>query len=360
MDAYLKDIYYDPANPASFSGPLKLYRAVKNEGQYNITLSEIKKWLQKQEPYTIHRQLRRKFPRNRVIVAGIDDQWDVDLMDLSSLAKFNDGIHYILLVIDIFSKFVWLRSLRSKTGKEVAEAFQSIFSEGRIPKYIRSDKGQEFKAQKVQTVFKKEKVHHFVTQNEVKANYAERAIKTIKSKIFRYLSAKQTYRYIDVLSDIANSYNHTYHRTIGMSPVEVTKQNETSLWWTVYAPKTKLPRKRKFKFRVGDYVRISHLRAPFTREYDEKWTGEIFKISERFYRSNLPIYRLIDFHNEEVKGTFYEPELQKVIADEDTMWKVEKILKTRTRKGEKEYYVKWMYWPNSFNSWVKASDMTQI
>ena len=66
---------------------------------------------------------------------------------------------------------------------------------------------------------------------------------------------------------------------------------------------------------VGDRVRISHLRKIFTREYDEKWSGEIFVVSERRLRGGLPIYRLKDYLEDEIKGTFYQAELQKVTCD---------------------------------------------
>lgn len=360
MDEYLASVYYNPANPASFSGPTKLYRVVRHNGRYDISLSDIKEWLQRQEPYTLHRSLKRRFKRNKVIVAGIDDQWDADLIDVANIQKYNDGTRYILLVIDIFSRFLWLRPLKSKQGKAVASAFESILSEGRKPRYIRSDKGQEFRAAPVQNLFAKNKIHHFVTHNEQKANFAERCIKSIKSRMYRYFTYKNTYHYLDILPELAESYNNTYHRSIHMKPSEVSKDNETTLWWDQYTPRNYDKRSKKFKFSIGDRVRISYLRTVFTREYDQKWTGEVFKISSRFHRGGLPVYKLMDYHDEEITGTFYEPELQKVSVSDNALWKIEKILKSRTRKGHKEHFVKWLHWPSKYNSWVKAEELEDI
>ena len=235
---YLSTIYYDPAHPASFAGPNKLFQEVKKEGRFNISLNRIRKWLQSQEVYSIHRPLRRKFSSNRVIVNGIDDQWDFDFMDMSALTKKNDGVKYLLLVIDIFSKYIFVRPLKNKTVSEVVKAFKSIFAEGRQPKLARSDKGSEFKGQLLK-LFKDLGIHHFVTQNEGKANYAERCIRTQKNSIYRYLSHTQKERYIEKLPDLVSSYNQSFHSTICMAPSEVNKSNERGLWWYMYWPKSK-------------------------------------------------------------------------------------------------------------------------
>lgn len=91
-------------------------------------------WLQRQEPYSLHRPLKRSYQRNIVIVTGIDDQWNVDLMDMAKFAKYNNGHNFILVVIDIFSKYLLLRSLKNKQGESVSKALTEIPSEGRNPK----------------------------------------------------------------------------------------------------------------------------------------------------------------------------------------------------------------------------------
>ncbi|CAG2208281.1 unnamed protein product [Mytilus edulis] len=364
-EKYLRNIYYNPANPASFAGPDKLYRFVRTDGKFVLSKYKIRKWLQRQEPYSLQRPLKRSFKRNRVIVIGIDDQWDIDLMDMSKFSKFNSGFNFILVVIDIFSKYVWLRPLKNKKGESVANALKHVLSEGRSPNRIRTDKGQEFRSRLVESLLKQRTIQHLFAQNtEIKANYVERVIKTIKSKIMRFITSKQSYDYVDNLQNFANSYNKTFHRTIGMAPDKVTISKETNLWWKMYWPKRLQPKTEKvrkpFRFKIGDKVRITYMRNPFTREYDEKWSGEIFKISQRILRGGLPVYRLIDFQDEEISGTFYQSEVQKVDVREDDMWKVEKILKTKGKGPNKQYYVKWLHWPKKFNSWIKARDFSNI
>ena len=365
-EKYLEQIYFDPKRPASFSGPDKLYSYVKRVGKYEISKYKIRKWLQRQEAYSLQRPLRRKFKRNTIMVVGIDDQWSADLMDMVKFAKYNNGISYVLVVIDTFSKYLWLKPLKDKKGRSVVSAVKEIFQEGRVPTRIRTDKGQEFRAKEVQTLLKQRNITHLLAGNETKAAVSERAIKTIKSRMYRYFTHTQTYEYVDILQEFADSYNHTLHSTIGMSPIDVTIDKEVSVWWKMYWPKknkivvkTKTVRK-PYRFKVGDKVRLTHLRNIFSREYDEKWTGEIFNISERNLRGGLPIYKIKDFEGDKIIGSFYQSELQKVDVKDDDMWKIESTLKTRGKGINKQYLVKWLHWPKKFNSWVKASDMKDL
>jgi hypothetical protein len=207
------------------------------------------------------------------VVAGIDDQWSADLMDLVKFAKYNDGYRYILVVIDVFSIYLWLRKLTDKKSESVAKAFETIFMEGRKPYQIRTDKGQACRARAIQSVFKEAGIKHFNAQNEVKASVTERVIKTIKTKIYRYFTFKQSHRYIDKLQSFAEGYNHTIHSTIDMEPAKATKRNEELVRISTYLAKpndNKGVRKLTFKFKIGDKVHITQLRNIFSREYHEK------------------------------------------------------------------------------------------
>ena len=140
-EKYLKTIYYDPKHPASFAGPQKLYKVVKEEGKYDIGMHRIRKFLHNQEPYSLHKPVRRRFQRNHIVSAGIDDVWMADLIDVVKFAEWNKGYRYILLVIDTFSKYVWVQPLKRKNGDDVANAFREIFrSSGKTPAKLITDK----------------------------------------------------------------------------------------------------------------------------------------------------------------------------------------------------------------------------
>ena len=203
-------------------------------------------------------------------------------------------------------------------------------------------------------------VRYFPTQNETKASTSERGIKTIKTKLYRYFTYKDDYKYLPVLQSIADSYNKTYHRTIGVSPTAVKESNAEEVRLSTYFARQKnktKPDLKRFKYKIGDYVRISHLKNVFTRAYDETYSGEVFQVYKRYHRGILPIYRLRDLQQEEIKGTFYESELQKIVVDPNQTWRVEKVLKSRGRGQNKQYFVKWKYYPKKFNSWISASDI---
>jgi hypothetical protein len=92
----------DRSHPAAFAGPDKLYDVIRKEGKYNIGLGIIRKILSKKETYSLQKPARRNFPRNRVIVSGIDAQWDGDLASMENVSKYNNGIRFLLVLIDIF------------------------------------------------------------------------------------------------------------------------------------------------------------------------------------------------------------------------------------------------------------------
>ena len=369
VDEYLASIYYDPQRAGSFAGPRALYKAVRADGKRILSMKKIKSWLKSQDVYTMHRRVVRKFKRNKVYVEKMDAQWDVDLMDMNEYAPENNGVRYVLMSIDVFSRYGWAVPLKSKRAADVMKGFDSLLqkSNGRKPIKIRTDHGGEFVSGTMKRWFRQHNILHSVTYNEVKANYVERWIKTIKSRIVKLFQHKHKLEYVQYLDDVVKGYNQTYHTSIKMKPAAVSKNNEQYVWETLYVDpflkedrkkgKQKKKRRKKLAYKVGDEVRISYLRQLFDRHYDQRWTGEVFTITKAWWRDGLPIYELKDYNDEEVKGTFYEQELQPVTLDKDQPFKVEKVLGTRGRGAKKELYVKWLNWPKKYNSWIKSTDV---
>jgi len=122
-------LYYEPARLTAFSTLRKLGVAVKKKKKKNIKHDDIRDWLEKQDAYTLHRPIRKRFARNPYTVINVIDDWEFDLVKVRALGRFNDTYKYILFVIDVFSKFLHLVILRSKTGTAVASAFTSIFDD---------------------------------------------------------------------------------------------------------------------------------------------------------------------------------------------------------------------------------------
>ena len=156
-NAILENYYFNAGNPAAFSGPQKLYKVLSKKYPGLFGLGYIKKWLNNQDSYSIQRQVRHRFKTPNVRVSGIDEQFQADLADVSNLSKENSGTNYLLFVIDVFSKYLWVLPLKDKTAKSVIEGMSIVFNE-RKPKKLQTDKGSEF----VNRWFKK-----FMTENNV-------------------------------------------------------------------------------------------------------------------------------------------------------------------------------------------------
>ena len=356
MNEYLSSVYYDPKRSGGFGGVDRLYDDVKKEGKFKASRKQIKEWLMEQDAYTLHKPIQRRFRRNRVLVGGIDELWQMDLADMQSMQKFNDGYRYLLVCIDVFSKYAWVVPLKNKTGPSLVEAFKIILASGRKPEKIMTDQGTEFFNRHFQALMKEKDIVLYNTYNETKASIVERLIRTLKTRMWRYFTAKKTMRYIDMLPDLVYSYNHSVHRSIKTKPVDVTVDNEKKVWYTLYDDDN--VKSVKYKFKIGDQVRISKIKRKFEKGYLPNFSKEIFTVNMQIPR-DPPVYKLKDYDGEELKGTFYEKELQKVVKRND-VYEVEKVLKKRGRGGNVQYLVKWLGYPNKFNSWIPASEINKM
>jgi len=347
----MERIYFNPSNRGSFGGVQRLISAAKNENK-----DDVKKWLSYQDSYTLHRKTVRKFPRRRILVGGIDHQWMTDLLDVTTLSKINDGYKFVLVCIDVLSKYAWAIPIHNKTGKSVVDAFKTILeSSNRKPISLQSDKGTEYYNSTFKTFLKENRINHFSTENDdIKASMAERFIRTLKSRMWRLFTYKRKKRYVEDLQHIVHSYNSTIHSTIKMAPNSVNKDNEFRLLDMMHNSPVHKTRKR---FNIGDTIRISMTRQPFKKGYDKQWTEEVFEIAQHVRTSPIT-YRLRDLQGDPLKGTFYAQELQRVRINTDTIYSIDTIVKTRRKKGKIQYFVKWVGFPEKFNSWINKENVT--
>ena len=340
----LEKYYYAIKNPASFGGILKLSKAT------GLPSEKIKKWLISQDTYTLHKPVRYKFKRRKVLSYGIGELIECDLADLSKFSRYNRGMKFLLTAIDVFSKYAWAIPIKNKTADSVVKALKKLLLQLKNPPHlVHTDKGKEFWNRSVQALFKKHNVRHYSSQSEHKASVVERFNRTLKTKLYRIFTYRNSYKYIDILDSVLKSYNSTKHSSTGLAPVEVTPQLESQVFQKLYG----YQKERAFKFNINDRVRISKARKVFQRGYSPNWTEEVFIVHEH-YPSNPPTYLLKDLKGEILKGRFYEEEIQKVTKDSKDYWRIEKILKSRRKGTDKEYFVKWLGYDNRFNSWVKA------
>ena len=295
----------------------------------------------------LHKPIVRKCKKRKMYSAFKDNVWGADLADMQVISKYNKGVRFLLCVIGVFSRYTWVIPLKDKKGVSIVNAFQSILKDpmelhsNRKPSKIWVDKGSEF----YNSSFKKWLQHYdiemYSTHNEGKLVVAERFIKTLKNKIYKYMTSISKNVYADKLDDIVNEYNNKYRRTIKMKPIDV-KDN-------TYINIDKEINDKDPKFKVDDHVRISKYKNVFAKGYTPNWTEEVFIIKE--IKNTVPwTYVINDLNGEEIIGTFYEKELQKTSQDE---FRIGKVIK---RKGDK-LYVKWKGYDSSFNSRIDKNNI---
>jgi hypothetical protein len=269
--------------------------------------------------------------------------------------------------------------MKKKTGAESVRAFTAVIERaGATPWRVISDQGREFTASEVQQFFKQRDITHhcMYTSPTWHAGMAERANRTIKDRLYRFMSHRQTQRWVDVIQEIVSGINKSPCSSIGgHRPMDVTFENQSHVHEVV---KTRTDEERSAsrysrpRFVIGDLVRIEKYKHRFEKGYTGNFTTEIFSVCE-VRVPPLPVtYRLADTDGEVIRGWFYASDLSlvrlppaasslsvgttiKYLRDEQPIWAIERVLKQRRRKGGVLYsLVKWRGFPDSQNSWVPA------
>ena len=172
--------------------------------------------------------------------------------------------------------------------------------------------------------------------------------------MWKYSTAKNTRVYIDILQDIVHAYNNSYHRSIGQAPASVSLLNvgqvRRKLYGKLYG---------KFKFKLGDQVRISKSRRTFNKGYLPSWTQEIFTVAKIVPRVP-PVYRLRDYADDEIEGVFYAEETLQKVQKSDDIYKIEKILAEKKENGKVKVLVKWLGYDKEFSSWLPTTELRKL
>lgn len=358
---YLVQLYTDPKKSSSFGGVEKMLRKVKDEAKYDISRKQIAHFLSSRDEYTLHRRVYRRYETAHFLVGGPNDMHQGDLVDMGrNSAKYNDGVVFLLTVIDCFTRMAFVQPLKSKTGKDIVTALNIIYKDRDTPTLWVSDSGTEFTGYMTQNWFKEHNVEFSTAHGPHKAAFIERFNEELKHKLSRYMTLHNSLRYIDVLQDVVYSYNTSYHSVTGYKPVDINASNAKEVFIKMYgSPSTWHETLHKPKFNKGDHVRISRQKGAFEKGYEETYTREVFTI-EQVLATDPRQYKISSLTGEIVKGRFYEKELVRVIMGKDDLYQIEKILKRRTVRGTKQVFVKWKGWDKSHNQWIDATGLVDI
>lgn len=297
----------------------------------------------------LHKGARKHFTRRKFIMRGIDETWQVDLLDMQNYARSNANHKYLLTCIDCFSKFAFAVPIKDKTGVSTAKAMESIFqSSGRRPVNLMSDFGREFYCKPFKSLMTTYNINHYSSYSDLKCSIVERFNRTLRQILWKMFSMNGDHKYYLKITEVLKLYNSRIHSTIKMAPENVTKSDEHRLLQTVYNYNKVV---KKSRYRVGDFVRISKYKKLFEKSCTGNWGPEIFQI-ERISRISPPeMYYLVDYQKEPVRGGFYAAQLQKVTHKAGYL--IEKILKKRGQK----LFVKFLGFNSSHNQWVDADSI---
>ena len=290
----------------------------------------------------LHKPIVKKFKRKKAYSSFKDNIWGVDLADMTLISKFNKGIKYFLCVIDFYSRYSWVVGLKDKKEVSIVNGFRSILDRSkRKPNKIWEDHRSEFYNNSFKKYLKENDIEMYSAFSEGKSVVAERFIKTLKNKIYKCMTRVGKNVYFNVLDNIVDKYNNTYHSSVKMKPKNVTDNS--------FAEYSEESNKKSPKFKVGDHVRISKYKNISAKVYTPNWSEENFVVKK--VKNTAPwTYLINDLNGEEIMGSFYEKELQKTDLKE---FRIEKVIK---KKGDK-LYVKWKGYDNSFNSWIDKKDL---
>ena len=360
-------LYTTAGEPNSFGGVEYLYRHAKSK-DISITRKIVKDFLAGEASYTLHKNTYKRFPRRRVISPRPNFMVSCDLADMRSLNTYNKGVNYILVVIDIFSRFLQVSPLKRKDGVTVLNGLKSVLDTNTFDgiRKLNTDSGREFYNKHVHGYLRNKNIALYSTHSrEIKASIAERVIRTLKGKIYRYMTHANTLKYLDVLHDIVNSYNNSPHRGLGggQTPAKVHKLNDDdeikSQFDLMYKRDIHTRRRSRSSLAVGQAVRIadSERNAVFRRGFTVQNTLEIFKVRKVDKKYYPPLYYLEDLQGESIDGIFYREEL--IVCTLPEFYSID-VVKTKTVNGRKKYFVKWRGYPDEFNSWIDESQITQI
>lgn len=350
MNGAFRKRYKNPKSSASFGGISKQYGLHKK----SIKVQQVRKGLQGVKSYTLHRERKSPRTRNPFFIFVKRQQIQIDLIEIRDLAQYNDGIKFLFTSIDMFSKYGFCFPMTDKSANSAKHALEEMMKfYGTKPKEILSDNGTEFKNKIVSKYLTDLDINQRFTMSDIKCAGIERFNKTLQGKIYRYLTENNTFRYLDILKDILDSYNQTEHRTIKLTPSNAENERFGEFVRGNLAEFYFQRNSKKPKFKIGEHVRISKSKQTFDRSYSKMQNFEVFEIHS--INSNLPIPMYILkslYHDDVLGGGFYEDEIVKI----DCL----RIKTLKKSQNGKDVFVEWLEDPELKKSWIPVKHLNNL
>ena len=345
----LEAIYYGDS-PGALRGPQALFEQAKKQGLATITRKDCLDYLLTQPTHTLYRRARRNYKRNKIDVHSPGEVVQIDIMDLVRFSQWNNGLRFVLLTYDSYSKYLTATVLESKGIDAVKTGLEKVINESPFEfRNIYWEKEGSFLSKRVQAWLKTLQIHNYTTKSQVKAPGVERSIRTLRMAIQRHFEATKTWRWLEFLPKFVTSYNNRKHSTTKLNPIDLA--NDPML----VAPHDHHLQPAKTKTKIpptGSFVRLNRLRDVFEKEASGSWGREIFKVVGHKTGASIPMIKLSDLTGEVIEGAFYPEEVLQVPWDPEDK-QVENVLKKRKRKTHpREQLVTYVGWPTKHTEWI--------
>jgi hypothetical protein len=305
----IKQTYKDRRKNASFSG---LPAFIENSEFKDK--AEVARALSFVDAYTLHRPVRKKFPRRMYRVPWLGFEFGMDLMSTQNMSQFNKNINYILIVQDLFSRFIFTAFLKTKSAPDVLKGIKAVFKKVRavklsLPTWILVDEGKEWFNSTVLSFLAEKNVKLFSSRSGIHAAHTERAIRTLRDKLARYQTAHNTKDFLGGWDTIVRNFNNTKNKTTGYKPSEINVSNQDQVFLNAYS-KIIGAKAKKLRLHVGQLVRVSRAKlSTFSKSSEQSYSTEIFRIAAAEQSVPVNFYYLEDLDKVPIIGTFYFEEL---------------------------------------------------
>ena len=289
------------------------YGSIANlTNESKLPRKKILEFLHSRPAYTKYKKFKRKFKRLKASARFKNDIWCIDLAQVDKLATWNDNVRYLLVAVDVFSRFVRVKTMLNKSADEAKKAFSKMLVSGVRPNKVWIDRGTEF-AGSFKNYCMSVNIDMYHTYSETKASYAERAIQSLKNIMYRYMENMETDRYVDQLGNFVKTINSRFNRSIRKAPEDVKNSDFLRVMYggnDYGMTHTKHPR-----YQVGDIVRLAKVDKPFKKGYKPQFTDELFLIHKIATKKPIVTYNIKDMNNDPIQGKFYENELTRQIIN---------------------------------------------
>ena len=357
-------LWKTPTFSGSSTGLSTFQDALKEKG-INISYNKLYAIMREVPDYITSTRPVRRYPRRTMKVHGFCDLWQADLAEM----PLDEEFKYFLLCIDIFSRKIFCRKLKTKTSLEVRQAFDDIFREVKtVCSKLETDQGTEFKGNK--KYFKEKKIFFRIKTGLNKASFAEHAIYLVKRRLYRLLRSLLKDTWTAYLHQVVKNLNDTPNEAIGdLKPSDISShEDDTKIENKIGLPdypsiEQLTENEKKYKqnmknLQIGDYVYADFPAKVFDKSFDVQ-RGQLYIVDRILSGEKPEIYYLKDLWGDPVPGTFYRPQLHKTQAPEKgQFFKIEKVLQSKRVAGKKLYLVKYQFYPDKFNSWIEEENLS--